>query len=281
MRAHQKPLRRGARVLAVLVALALTGVGCERGEPGGQPGGRGSPANAEARENAERECRLFGRLLGLEELATELEAQSADPEDVATAYAARAPQGQRTEAFEGCLAGVRAVEALEAEGARLVPLAEQAAERAGCSDIKTTPDEGQRHIQEGDPLPKYETTPAASGPHRAAPLPSAVSVYHQPVDEAAAVHNLEHAYVLLYYRAEDPAVAPEIVGMFEALAREFDKVLVAPYRGLPPDQGMAMVAWRRLQRCPPSITAEDAEAVARSFVIRFAGTSVAPEPLGP
>jgi hypothetical protein len=87
--------------------------------------------------------------------------------------------------------------------------------------------------------------------------------------------------VLLYYRPVEPTVAPEIVGMLEGLAREFDKVIVAPHAGLPEEVGLATVAWRRLQRCPPSIDAADAEAVARSFVLRFAATDVAPEPLGP
>lgn len=279
MRAHT-PRPRTTRVIATLVALVLGGAACGRGDPGRQPSSRGSPGAPETQDNAERECRIFGRLLGLEELAAELDAQSGDPEDVARAYAARASGGPSAARFEGCLAGLGDVAAFEAEEARLTPLAEQAAERAGCSDVMPTPDEGQSHLQEGDPPPKYATVPAASGPHRAAPLPADVSVYHEPVDETAAVHNLEHAYVFLYYRADEPTVDPKVVAMLEGLAREFDKVVVAPYPGLPQDQGMAMVAWRRLQRCPPSITVEDATAVARSFVLRFAGTSVAPEPLG-
>jgi hypothetical protein len=170
---------------------------------------------------------------------------------------------------------------MEEEAARLAPVAEQAAGRAGCTDVVETPDEGQDHIQEGESPPDYRTTPAASGPHSPGFLPPDVSVYHEPVDEPMAVHNLEHAYVLLYYRPEPPTVTTEIVAILEDLARNFEKVIAAPHAGLPEDAGLAMVAWRRLQRCPPSIEVTDAEAVARSFVLRFAGTDVAPEPLGP
>jgi hypothetical protein len=170
---------------------------------------------------------------------------------------------------------------MAAEEARLGPMAEEAAGRSGCTGIVQTPDEGQSHLQEGAPPPEYRTTPAASGPHNPGILPPGASVYHEPVDEPTAVHNLEHAYVLLYYRAEEPTVVPEIVGILEGLAREFDKVIVAPHPRLPEEAGLALVAWRRLQRCPPSISLTDAETVARSFVLRFAGTDVAPEPLGP
>lgn len=232
-----------------------------------------------ARERAEEECRTFGRVLGLDGLAEELESRSAEPDDVAGAYAARTAGGDA--AREGCLAGAREVLALEGEAARLGPLAEEAARRGGCTEIRTTPDEGNAHVPEGDPPPEYRTTPAASGPHRSRSLPPEISVYHEPVDEPAAVHNLEHGYVLIYYRTEDPGVSAEVVALFEGLTREFDKVIVAPYPDLPEEAGTAMVAWRRLQRCPPTIAASDAETVARSFVLRFAGTDVAPEPLGP
>lgn len=280
-RARQNRQPEAARLLAVVAALALIAVSCQRGQPGGESLSPETSAAQEVRESAERDCRLVARLLGLEELAAELGSQSADPEEIATAYSDRASQGQRVTVFEGCLTGVRAAAALEEEGARIAPLADQAAERAGCTDIRTTPNEGQMHILEDDPVPQYATAPAASGPHRQAPLPAGVPVYHEPVDEAAGVHNLEHGYVLIYYRAEEPTVAAEVVAAFEGLAGEFDKVIVAPYPGLPPERGMAMVAWRRLQRCPASISAEDAELVARSFVLRFAGTDVAPEPFGP
>jgi uncharacterized protein DUF3105 len=219
-------------------------------------------------------------LLGLDGLAEELGVAGDDPRDVATAYASRAEEADREAAFEGCLAGTGTVLEMEEEGARLAPLAEEAAERAGCTAVQETPDEGQSHIGADDPAPDYGTVPATSGPHRPGILPPGSSVYHQPVDEPTAVHNLEHAYALLYYRLEAPTVSPEVVAVLEGLAREFEKVVVAPHPGLPEDVGMALVAWRRLQRCPPAVATADAEAMARSFVLRFAGTDVAPEPLG-
>jgi hypothetical protein len=264
----------------MVLAFGVMGAACQPGAPA--PSSTPEPSGAaRARTTAEEECRTFGRLLGLDGLAREIDARSADPRDLADAYAARAPVGQRDPRLEGCLAGVNAVLAMEEEAARLAPMAEQAAQQARCTDVIQTPDEGQSHLQEGDPPPEYRTTPAASGPHDPGILPPGVSVYHEPIDETTAVHSLEHAYVLLYYRPEDPTVAPEVIGVLEGLAREFEKVIVAPHAGLPEEVGFALVAWRRLQRCPPSIAVEDAETMARSFVLRFAGTDVAPEPLGP
>jgi len=271
---------RAERLVGLVLTLALWGPACRAGQPVPTPSPE-PPGAARARETAEEECRTVGRLLGLEGLAREIDARSADPRDLAEAYAGRAPVAQRGPRLEGCLAGVRAVLAMEEELARLEPAAEQAAQRSDCTEIVRTADEGQSHIQEGDPPPEYRTTPAASGPHSPGVLPPGVSVYHEPVDEAAAVHNLEHAYVLLYYRSDAPTVASDVVGILEGLAREFEKVIVAPHPGLPEEVGLALVAWRRLQRCPPSIGVAEAEVVARSFVLRFAGTDVAPEPLGP
>jgi hypothetical protein len=262
------------------LALVVLGPAC-RGGPSAPTSTPEPVGSTRAREAGEEECRRFGRLLGLDGLAREIDAGGADPRDLAEAYAARAPAGQRGPRLEGCLAGVNAVQAMEEEGARLAPVAEQAARRSDCTEIVRTPDEGQSHLEEGAPPPEYRTTPAASGPHNPGILPPGASVYHEPVDEPTAVHNLEHAYVLLYYRAEEPRVAPEIVGILEGLAREFDKVIVAPHPRLPEEAGLALVAWRRLQRCPLSISLTDATTVARSFVLRLAGTDVAPEPLGP
>lgn len=273
--------RRSGRAVIVVVVVALAGTGCRTGPGGSAPSSPEPSGAAGVRETAEEECRTVGRLLGLDGLSRELDARSADPRALAEAYAARAPAGQQGARLEGCLVGVDAVLAMEEEATVLEPVAELAAERAKCTVVVQTPDQGQTHIQEGDPPPEYRTTPAASGPHSPGVLPRGVSVYHEPIEEATAVHNLEHAYVLLYYRPDDPTVASEVVGLLEGLAREFDKVIVAPYPGLPEDVGLALVAWRRLQRCPPSIGVMDAAPVARSFVLRFAGTDVAPEPLAP
>jgi hypothetical protein len=278
-RADARPGPRGGRVLILASALVLSGAACERGPSGTQSASPEPPGAVEVREAAVEECRTFGRLLGLDGLAQEIDARTEDPRDLATAYAARATPEVRDAAFEGCLAGARDVFAMEEEAARIAPEAEEAAERAGCTTVRVTPDQGQGHIQPGEPPPEYATIPAASGPHSASPLPPDVPVYHVPVEEPSAVHSLEHGYTLLYYRAE--AVAAESVALLEGLAREFDKVITAPYPGLPNDTGFAFVAWRHLQRCPPTISARDAEVVARSYVLRFAATDVAPEPLGP
>jgi hypothetical protein len=55
------------------------------------------------------------------------------------------------------------------------------------------------HLAPGESF-DYPDRPAAAGPHDASPLPPDPHVYAIPVPETRAVHNLEHAYVIIYYR---------------------------------------------------------------------------------
>lgn len=159
--------------------------------------------------------------------------------------------------------------------------ADAAAERLGCGEIQELPSEGQRHVQAP---PTYQTKPATSGDHSGSPLPGDVHVYDQPFDpslEFRAVHNLEHAYVLIYYRQDGVGALPEDVGdALKGLAEDESKVILAPYPELPEGDSLALAAWTRLQTCPGMDTddADDAVAVAKGFIQRFRGGGEAPEP---
>jgi Protein of unknown function (DUF3105) len=164
---------------------------------------------------------------------------------------------------------------------------ERAAEAAGrldCSPIRETPDlvAGLSQAEIHSP-PFAEGTggvPATNGRH-SSPLPPEPAVYDQPVPEANAVHNLEHGYVLIYYRGEgDQALAPEILSALEELAESENKVLVAPYPGLA--NKFDLVAWRKLQTCDPPDDAEpeDAVTLAEGFISQFRAGGLAPEPQG-
>ena len=149
---------------------------------------------------------------------------------------------------------------------------------ANCGVIAEEENLGQEHLPPGAALPPDSPHPATSGPHAPSPLPPEPKVHFDPIDEAAAVHNLEHAYVLIYYVAE--LLDSEVLERLSTLAETNQKVLMAPY-DLGPDTALAFVAWTKIQTCGPAVTPEEAEAQAANFILRFAGSENAPEPFGP
>jgi hypothetical protein len=107
-------------------------------------------------------------------------------------------------------------------------------------------------------------------------------VYTTPIAETRAVHNLEHAYVLIYYRAEDPDALPnDVIRSLERVAESQDKVIIAPYPSLEDGTSLALAAWNKLWQCPSTITPAQARTVATAFIEAYRGTSNAPEPNAP
>jgi len=151
---------------------------------------------------------------------------------------------------------------------------------AGCGDILTPAAEapGGDHLA-SDESAGYTEQPATSGPHDPAPLPSEPAVHTEPIREENAVHNLEHGYVILYYRASGPqALGQDVVDRLAQIAEGQDKVLVAPYPGLQEGTSFAMTAWNKLWECPTDVSPDDAATMANSFIEAYRGTSNAPEP---
>jgi len=164
-----------------------------------------------------------------------------------------------------------------------------AAGRAGgCGDIRTPVADapGGLHLAPGAPY-QYKQEPATSGYHDPSPLPDTPKVYTRPVSsipgpgvvpETRAVHNLEHAYVWIYYRAGGPDALPaDVVDALATLTRSEDRVLMAPFETLPAGTSLALAAWNKLWECPKAITADQAAAAARGFIDAYRGTSNAPE----
>ncbi|HJS26880.1 MAG TPA: DUF3105 domain-containing protein [Actinomycetota bacterium] len=154
---------------------------------------------------------------------------------------------------------------------------------AGCSDIQTPVGSapGGSHLASGESA-GYSEDPATSGPHDPSPLPSDPAVYTEPVREENAVHNLEHAYVILYYRAEGPeALDQEVVDRLGQIAEGQEKVLLAPYPDLEEGTSLAMTAWNKLWECPGGVSAGDAATMADAFIEAYRGTSNAPEANAP
>ena len=161
----------------------------------------------------------------------------------------------------------------------LLQRADAAADALGCGEIQDLPSEGRGHLQQGSPPPEYATRPATSGPHSPSTLPSGVHVYEQPVPEPLVVHNLEHAYVIMYYRAEGRGALPENVrSALAELAQEQEKVILAPYPELPEGTSVALTAWTKLQECPRLTDAETTLLAVQGFIKRYRGTDNAPEP---
>ncbi len=168
-----------------------------------------------------------------------------------------------------------------APGAGAIPAAAVAtASAAGCTPV-TQPladAPGGQHLQPGQTT-SYDQHPATSGVHAPTPLPTTPDVYTSPVDETQAVHFLEHAGVILYYRADGSDALPEAtVARLAQVAHERPNTLLIPYPDLPDGQSLALAAWNRLQTCPSSVSPDQAAAIANAFVDAFVCTSNAPEP---
>ncbi len=154
-----------------------------------------------------------------------------------------------------------------------------AAEAAGCGEVQTPAQSapGSQHLPRGEDY-TYPDHPATSGFHDQSPLPPEPKVYTDPVQETRAVHNLEHAYVLIYYRVEGPdALAEDVVERLASVAESEDKVLMAPYPQLDQGTSLALAAWNKLWECPATVTAGQADTIASGFVEAYRGTSNAPE----
>jgi len=169
---------------------------------------------------------------------------------------------------------------IRARGPGEIPAeAVRAAEAAGCDalELPVEPDPSRTHLAPGEALDDPDP-PAAAGPHDPSPLPPDPHVHEEPVSEARAVHNLEHAYVLVYYRpTDDGGLSADAIDALETLASKEDRVIMAPYPNLPEGQGLALLAWNTRWMCPSTVMADQAVTIAGGFVDAFRGTSVAPE----
>lgn len=143
---------------------------------------------------------------------------------------------------------------------------------------------GASHLVEGEPPPDYRTDPPTSGKHAPATLPAEPSVYQEPLagDQLAqAVHNLEHAYVIAWYRPDGPdALDQSVVDALTGYAESQNKVILAPYPDLPEGSSFALTAWTKLVRCPATSSSDDVLAITEGFVEEYRGSGDAPEPQG-
>lgn len=172
---------------------------------------------------------------------------------------------------------------VRASGAKPIPdAALRAAVAARCGDVQAPESDPQGGHLQPEQTYRYPDEPATSGPHDPSPLQSEPQVYTSPIPETRAVHNLEHAYALIYYRSEGTdALAKPVVQELESLANAETKVIMAPHPSLPPGTGLAVTAWNKLWECPATVSLQQARTIAAGFIQAYRGTGNAPEPAAP
>ena len=160
--------------------------------------------------------------------------------------------------------------------------AADAAKAAGCSGVQTPAGSapGGQHLASGATY-AYPEEPATSGPHDPSPLSDPPAVYTTMPPETQLVHNLEHAFVNIYYRPDGDGALPQAaIDALTQVANGDTKhhVILTPHTSLPAGVGLAVTAWNKLLTCPSTVTASQATTIAKGFMTSFECTSNAPEP---
>jgi hypothetical protein len=161
----------------------------------------------------------------------------------------------------------------------LPPEARAAADAAGCGQIGT-PDvnPSRAHLQSGQST-TYPDTPAVAGAHDPNPLPIPPHTYDQPIQETAAVHNLEHGAVIAYYRADgDGALSQDAIQALNDVADASTYSIAAPYPNLPNGTQLDLLAWNKLLSCTGPVSADQARSIFSGMITAYQCTSNAPEP---
>jgi hypothetical protein len=118
-----------------------------------------------------------------------------------------------------------------------------AAKAAGCVLRENLPDEGSRHLGEGEPAPKYKTNPPTSGNH--SPNPLADGAYLDAPQPVNFVHSMEHGRIIIMYDPKLPEEQQlELRGLYDT---EYSGALMFPYPDMP--YAVAAVAWQNYLGC--------------------------------
>lgn len=154
-----------------------------------------------------------------------------------------------------------------------------AAARTNCFDFFPVSNASDLPIRHEEPYALGEVgNPSVGGNHAPAPLPPEPKVYTQQPPEEAGVHNLEHGYVIVYYRPGDDGLPQESVTALTTLVNGETEVLMAPYEGA--ESLLWLVAWGVRQPCdpPPEANPDDLVLVAKEFIDEWRNGPYAPEP---
>ena len=171
---------------------------------------------------------------------------------------------------------------------------------AGCDPITEQPATGnQDHVPDGTKV-TYAQTPPDSGSHYANPAPFTKHFYaaadRPPIDTL--VHNLEHGYTVVWYRAEAPG---NQIQNLERIAKTFgsedynpaDKFIAAPWSeadgaGFPAGKSVVITRWTAdpnnpsdptMQRGVRQACTEASGAGIKEFMAKYPAAN-SPEPNG-
>lgn len=143
-----------------------------------------------------------------------------------------------------------------------------AAAAASCDPVDEHPATGnQEHVAEGTQV-TYDQTPPDSGKHY--PSPASFSKHFYTVDDRPAVetlvHNLEHGYTVVWYRADAPS---DEIDTLQKIAKTFSsddldatqKFIAAPWstddgEGFPAGKNLVLTRWTADPANPTDTTAQ-------------------------
>lgn len=118
-------------------------------------------------------------------------------------------------------------------------------------EIETFPDLGRDHFQTGLTFDRYNSNPPTSGPHASTFIQW--GIYEEPVAKEIAVHNMEHAGVIVWYNCEgpDPLSAEEcatlrndLSSVVQPMIADGRSIIMTPYGGM--SERIALTAWQHL-----------------------------------
>jgi hypothetical protein len=131
------------------------------------------------------------------------------------------------------------------------------------------PDQGTRHIDEGQEHPPYNSVPATSGWHYPSPLaPVPPGVYGTSIPDEQLLHNLEHGGVGVHYNCPDGC--DELKELLSSIVRGVNEIVMSPFPRL--DTRIALTAWTYIDKFD-----EFDEDRVRTFIGDHLNSPVAPE----
>jgi cytoskeletal protein RodZ len=147
-----------------------------------------------------------------------------------------------------------------------------AKDAAGCLDPKEekVPDEAtQDAVKHTTETVQYATIPPTSGRHDPSPLPVGAKKLYTRTDNPRperAVHNLEHAYVVVWY--DKKVTEEQLDRLKEAADAAEGKFLIVPWdrADFPDDKHIVLTAWGEKQEC-----SDVSGAVMQEFMDKFGG----------
>lgn len=133
-------------------------------------------------------------------------------------------------------------------------VAEARLDELGCGQVEeqeigSTAHLGGNELTTSPPQVVYSERPAAGG--RMAEGTAEPGVYDEQVDERILVHNLEHGFVTMYYRAQaDRAQIDALKAFARRKMDTFGTIIAAPWVGaLPSEANFAVLSWGKRQLC--------------------------------